>query len=163
MELGAKVITASDSGGSVIDEAGSITKTLAILIDIKNGRIEEYALWLGLGYVAGEKPWVVAVGIALPCGTQNEVDGDDARELVTNGVKCVAECANMASNLDALEVFLSHKILCGPGKAANAGGVATSGLEMTQNAERLPWERHGVDARLRIIMCEIYNNCVRYG
>jgi len=166
MELGAKVITASDSGGTVIDEAGFTPEKLAILMDIKNkhyGRIEEYAQRLGLRYEAGKTPWSVPVDIALPCATQNEVNGDDARELVKNGVKCLAEGANMPSNLDAIEVFLHHKILYGPGKAANAGGVATSGLEMTQNAERLPWGRVEVDARLRIIMTEIHNNCVRYG
>ncbi len=166
MELGAKVITASDSGGTVIDEAGFTTEKLAVLMDIKNrnyGRVEEYAERLGLRFEAGKNPWAVPVDIALPCATQNEVNGDDARELVKNGVKCVAEGANMPSNLDAIEVFLHNKILYGPGKAANAGGVATSGLEMTQNAERLPWERHEVDARLRMIMADIHNNCVRYG
>jgi glutamate dehydrogenase (NADP+) len=105
----------------------------------------------------------VPVDIALPCATQNEIDGEDARLLVKNGVKCVAEGANMPSNLDAVHVFLDAKIMYGPGKAANAGGVATSGLEMTQNAERLPWERNEVDARLRMIMADIHGNCVRYG
>ena len=166
MELGAKVITASDSGGTVIDEDGFTTEKLAALMELKNvqyGRIEEYANRFGLRYEAGKKPWSVPVDIALPCATQNEIDGDDARELVKNGVKCVAEGANMPSNLDAVEVFLAGKILYGPGKAANAGGVATSGLEMTQNAMRLPWTRDEVDARLRIIMTDIHSNCVRYG
>jgi glutamate dehydrogenase (NADP+) len=166
MELGARVITASDSGGTVIDEAGFTPEKLAILMDIKNkqyGRVEAYAQQLGLRFEAGKNPWGVPVDIALPCATQNELNGDDARELVKNGVKCVAEGANMPSNLEAIEVFLHSKILYGPGKAANAGGVATSGLEMTQNAERLPWERHEVDARLRIIMSDIHANCVRYG
>lgn len=166
MELGAKVVTASDSGGTVIDEAGFTTEKLAILMDIKNrhyGRVEEYAQQLGLRYEEGKTPWGVPVDIALPCATQNEVNGDDARELVKNGVKCVAEGANMPSNLDAIEVFLHNKILYGPGKAANAGGVSTSGLEMTQNAERLPWGRDEVDARLRLIMTDIHSNCVRYG
>ncbi|MCC7310333.1 MAG: NADP-specific glutamate dehydrogenase, partial [Sulfuritalea sp.] len=166
MELGAKVVTASDSGGTVIDEAGFTTEKLAILMDIKNrhyGRVEEYAQQLSLRYEEGKTPWGVPVDIALPCATQNEVNGDDARELVKNGVKCVAEGANMPSNLDAIEVFLHNKILYGPGKAANAGGVSTSGLEMTQNAERLPWGRDEVDARLRLIMTDIHSNCVRYG
>jgi glutamate dehydrogenase (NADP+) len=166
MELGAKVITASDSGGTVIDEAGFTAEKLAALMEIKNvhyGRVEEYAKRFGLRFEAGKNPWGVPVDIALPCATQNELDGNDARELVKNGVKCVAEGANMPSNLEAVEVFLAAKIMYGPGKAANAGGVATSGLEMTQNAMRLPWERHEVDARLRIIMTDIHNNCVRYG
>jgi glutamate dehydrogenase (NADP+) len=166
MALGAKVVTASDSGGTVVDEAGFTPEKLATLMEIKNekyGRIEEYAQGLGLRYEAGKKPWNVPVDIALPCATQNEIDGDDARELVKNGVQCVAEGANMPSNLEAVEIFLHRKILYGPGKAANAGGVATSGLEMTQNAQRLPWGRDEVDARLRIIMTDIHNNCVRYG
>lgn len=166
MELGGKVITASDSGGTVIDEDGFTPEKLAILMDIKNkhyGRIEEYANQLGLRYVADKNPWSVPTDIALPCATQNELNGDDARELVKNGVLCVAEGANMPSNLKAVKVFLDNKILFGPSKAANAGGVATSGLEMTQNAERLPWEPGEVDARLRLIMNDIHTNCVRYG
>jgi glutamate dehydrogenase (NADP+) len=166
MELGAKVVTASDSNGTVIDDAGFTLEKLAVLMEIKNsnyGRIEDYAKHLGLRYEAGKKPWVVPVDIALPCATQNELDGDDARELVKNGVKCVAEGANMPSNLEAVEVFLSSRIMYGPGKAANAGGVATSGLEMTQNAERLPWEREEVDDRLKIIMNDIHENCMHYG
>ena len=125
--------------------------------------VSEYAERFGLKYVAGAKPWGVSVDIALPCATQNEIDGNDARELVKNGVKCVAEGANMPSNLDAVQVFLDAKILYGPGKAANAGGVATSGLEMTQNAQRLPWGRDEVDMRLRMIMTDIHANCVKYG
>lgn len=166
MELGAKVVTASDSNGTVIDDAGFTPEKLATLMQIKNkefGRVEDYAARLGLRYEAGKTPWGVPVDIALPCATQNELNGDDARELVKNGVKCVAEGANMPSNLEAVEVFLQAKILYGPGKAANAGGVATSGLEMTQNAERLPWERDEVDSRLKIIMNDIHENCVRYG
>lgn len=166
MSLGAKVITASDSGGTVIDEAGFTPEKLAILMDIKNrhyGRVEDYASQLGLRYEAGKNPWGVPTDIALPCATQNELDGNDARELVKNGVLCVAEGANMPSNLEALKVFQDARILFGPSKAANAGGVATSGLEMTQNAERLPWEPGEVDARLRLIMNDIHTNCVRYG
>jgi glutamate dehydrogenase (NADP+) len=166
LELGAKVVTCSDSHGTVIDEAGFTREKLDALMDIKNnhyGRVSEYAERFGLKYVAGAKPWGVSVDIALPCATQNEIDGNDARELVKNGVKCVAEGANMPSNLDAVQVFLDAKILYGPGKAANAGGVATSGLEMTQNAQRLPWGRDEVDMRLRMIMTDIHANCVKYG
>ncbi len=166
MALGAKVITASDSGGTVIDEAGFTPDKLALLMDIKNqnfGRVETYAKQLGLRFEAGQKPWGVAVDIALPCATQNELNAADARTLVINGVKCVAEGANMPCNLEAVDVFLNAKIMFAPGKAANAGGVATSGLEMTQNAERLPWTRDEVDARLHMIMSDIHANCVRYG
>jgi glutamate dehydrogenase (NADP+) len=166
MALGAKVVTASDSGGTVIDEEGFTPDKLAQLMEIKNqnfGRVETYAKQLGLRFEAGQKPWGVATDIALPCATQNELNADDARTLLKNGVKCVAEGANMPCNLDAVNVFLQAKIMFAPGKAANAGGVATSGLEMTQNAERLPWTSDEVDARLRIIMSEIHANCVRYG
>jgi glutamate dehydrogenase (NADP+) len=166
LELGGKVVTCSDSQGTVIDESGFTREKLEILMDIKNnhyGRVSEYAERLGLKYVAGKRPWSVPVDIALPCATQNELDGDDARELVKNGVKCVAEGANMPSTLEAVDVFLAAKILYAPGKASNAGGVATSGLEMTQNAMRLPWEREEVDDRLHVIMRDIHANCVRYG
>ena len=166
MALGAKVITASDSGGTVIDKDGFTPEKLAVLMDIKNrhyGRVEEYAKQLGLRYEAGINPWGVPTDIALPCATQNELDGNDARELVKNGVLCVAEGANMPSTLEAVKVFQIARVLFGPSKAANAGGVATSGLEMTQNAERLPWEPGEVDARLRLIMNDIHANCVRYG
>jgi len=166
MALGAKVITASDSGGTVIDKDGFTPEKLAVLMDIKNrhyGRVEEYAKQLGLRYEAGINPWGAPTDIALPCATQNELDGNDARELVKNGVLCVAEGANMPSTLEAVKVFQTARVLFGPSKAANAGGVATSGLEMTQNAERLPWEPGEVDARLRLIMNDIHANCVRYG
>jgi glutamate dehydrogenase (NADP+) len=166
LELGGKVVTCSDSQGTAIDEDGFTREKLDVLMDIKNnhyGRVSEYAERLGLNYVAGAKPWGVPVDIALPCATQNELDGDDARTLVKNGVKCVAEGANMPSTLEAVEVFHAAKILYAPGKASNAGGVATSGLEMTQNAMRLPWERDEVDNRLRVIMNDIHTHCVRYG
>ncbi|MCO5098331.1 MAG: NADP-specific glutamate dehydrogenase [Rhodocyclaceae bacterium] len=166
LELGGKVVTCSDSQGTVIDEAGFTREKLDALMDIKNnhyGRVSEYAEKFGLKYVAGLKPWSVPADIALPCATQNEIDGDDARLLVKNGVKCVAEGANMPSNLDAVRVFLDAKILYGPGKAANAGGVSTSGLEMAQNAQRLPWLREEVDTHLKSIMNEIHTNCVQYG
>ncbi|MBS3935796.1 MAG: NADP-specific glutamate dehydrogenase [Sulfuritalea sp.] len=166
IELGGKVVTCSDSSGTVIDEAGFTREKLDALMDIKNnqyGRVAEYAQKFGLNYEAGKRPWGVPVDIALPCATQNEIDGADARELVKNGVKCVAEGANMPSNLDAVQVFLEAKILYGPGKAANAGGVATSGLEMTQSARRLYWSREEVDAQLHRIMKDIHASCVRYG
>ncbi|HET7833943.1 MAG TPA: NADP-specific glutamate dehydrogenase [Gallionella sp.] len=165
MELGAKVVTASDSGGTVYDEAGFTREKLAVLMDVKNhyGRISEYAERVGIRYDAGTKPWGIPVDVALPCATQNELDENDARELVKNGVKCVAEGANMPSTLGAVRVFHDAGILYAPGKASNAGGVATSGLEMTQNAQRLPWGREEVDARLRMIMSEIHANCVQYG
>ena len=166
MQLGAKVVTVSDSSGTIYDPEGFTREKLDALMDIKNnhyGRVAEYAERFKLKFVPGQKPWGVPVDIALPCATQNELDGEDAKVLVKNGAKCVAEGANMPSNLDAVHVFLDAKIMYGPGKAANAGGVATSGLEMTQNAMRLPWERNEVDDRLRIIMTDIHNNCVRYG
>ena len=135
-------------------------------MDIENnqyGRVAEYAKRFNLKFVPGIKPWGVPVDIALPSATQNEIDGNDARELVKNGVKCVAEGANMPSTLEAVDVFLGARILYAPGKASNAGGVATSGLEMTQNAQRLPWSREQVDAQLHRIMQDIHANCVRYG
>lgn len=166
LECGGKVVTCSDSKGTVIDEAGFTREKLDILMDVKNnhyGHVSDYAERCGLKYVAGEKPWSVPVDLALPCATQNEIDGDDARILVINGVKCVAEGANMPSTLEAVEVFHSARILYAPGKASNAGGVATSGLEMAQNAMRLQWGEEEVDNRLRIIMRDIHANCVQYG
>ncbi|MDI6747218.1 MAG: NADP-specific glutamate dehydrogenase [Rhodocyclaceae bacterium] len=166
LELGAKVVTASDSTGTVIDEAGFTTEKLAALMDLKNnqyGRIEEYAKRFGLTFVAGKNPWSVPVDVALPCATQNELDINDARELIKNGVKCVAEGANMPTTFDATEALIAAKVLFGPGKAANAGGVATSGLEMVQSSQRLYWSRDEVDARLSGIMTNIHENCVRYG
>ncbi|MDP3031510.1 MAG: NADP-specific glutamate dehydrogenase [Rhodocyclaceae bacterium] len=166
LELGAKVVTASDSSGTVIDEGGFTTEKLAVLMDIKNnqyGRIEEYAKHFGLSFVAGKNPWSVPVDVALPCATQNELDINDARELIKNGVKCVAEGANMPTTLEATEALIAAKVLFGPGKAANAGGVATSGLEMVQSSQRLYWSRDEVDARLSGIMTNIHQNCVRYG
>jgi len=166
LEYGAKVVTVSDSGGTVYDEDGFTAEKLAMLMDVKNvhyGRVEDYAKRAGLKHEAGKGPWSIPVDIALPCATQNEIDAAAARELLKNGVKCVAEGANMPSTLDAVNAFLAAKILYAPGKAANAGGVAVSGLEMTQNAQRLPWERDEVDARLRLIMTDIHGNCVKYG
>ena len=166
LELGGKVVTCSDSSGTVVDESGFTREKLDALMDIKNkqyGRVSDYARKFGLRYEAGKTPWGVPVDIALPCATQNELGGEDARELVKNGVKCVAEGANMPSDLEAVHVFLAARILYGPGKAANAGGVATSGLEMTQSSQRLYWSRSEVDAHLHRIMRDIHANCVRYG
>lgn len=166
MELGAKVVTASDSNGTVIDETGFTKEKLARLMQIKNeryGRVEDYAKELGLQYVAGQKPWQVKVDIALPCATQNELDIDDAKVLVQNGVKAVAEGANMPTTIAATDAFIEAGVLFAPGKAANAGGVATSGLEMSQNAGRLGWSAEEVDRQLHNIMLAIHDSCVRYG
>ncbi|SFT59751.1 glutamate dehydrogenase (NADP) [Kosakonia arachidis] len=166
MSLGARVITASDSSGTVVDEAGFTAEKLARLCEIKasrDGRIADYALEFGLHYLQGQQPWSVPVDIALPCATQNELDMDAARVLIANGVKAVAEGANMPTTIAATELFLEADVLFAPGKAANAGGVATSGLEMAQNAARLNWKAEKVDARLHHIMLDIHQACVQYG
>lgn len=166
-ELGAKVITASDSKGYILDKEGINTEKLAFLMELKNvkrGTIDEYVKqYPQAEYFVGERPWGVAVDIALPCATQNEISEDEAKTLVSNGCICVAEGANMPSTQGAVEVFLEHKILFAPGKASNAGGVATSGLEMSQNSMRLSWTRDEVDAKLKGIMINIHENCVKYG
>ena len=165
-ELGAKVVTASDSSGYIYDAAGITPEKLAFLMELKNvkrGRIKEYADKYGCEFVAGKTPWGVKCDIALPCATQNELNGDDAKALVSNGCMCVAEGANMPSTPEAIEVFISNKILFAPGKASNAGGVATSGLEMSQNSLRLSWTREEVDQRLHNIMKSIHSACVKYG
>ena len=164
--LGGKVVTFSDSNGFVHDPAGVDAEKLEFMKDLKNvkrGRIEEYAKKFKCQYVAGKRPWGVKCDIALPCATQNEIDGSEAETLVKNGCICVGEGANMPSSLEAVEVFLGHKILFGPGKAANAGGVSVSGLEMSQNSLRLQWSSEEVDKRLSDIMKAIHNQCVRYG
>jgi glutamate dehydrogenase/leucine dehydrogenase len=167
MELGGKVVTFSDSNGYIYDEKGLTTEKLAFLMELKNvkrGRIKEYAEKFGCTYVADQKPWSVKCDIALPCATQNEIDEDDAKTLVSNGCFCVGEGANMPSTPEAVEVFLNKKILYGPGKATNAGGVAVSGLEMSQNSMRLLWTREEVDTKLRdSIMKAIHEQCVQYG
>ena len=166
MQLGAKVITVSDSHGCVIDKAGFTPEKLAALIELKNlhrGRVQDYAEKFGLVYEVGKRPWHVPVDVALPCATQNELELDDARMLIRNGVRCVAEGANMPTSLDAVEAFLEAKILYAPGKASNAGGVAVSGLEMSQNAQRLHWTREQVDNKLHAIMRDIHENCVQHG
>ena len=166
LALGARVVTVSDSSGTVHDPDGFTAEKLAVLMDVKNvhyGRASQYAERTGAAFLPGAKPWSIPVDVALPCATQNELDADDARTLVGNGAICVAEGANMPSTLGAVEVFEEAGILFGPGKAANAGGVATSGLEMSQNAMRLSWDRGEVDRHLQQIMREVHANCVRYG
>ncbi|OON35664.1 glutamate dehydrogenase [Izhakiella australiensis] len=166
MELGARVITASDSAGTVVDEAGFTPEKLAQLAEIKNqryGTVEEYARERQLTYLPGQQPWSVPADIALPCATQNELDLPAAQLLIANGVKAVAEGANMPTTIQATDAFLEAGVLFAPGKAANAGGVATSGLEMAQNAARLGWKSEKVDSRLQHIMLDIHHACVEHG
>ncbi|EDJ3379902.1 glutamate dehydrogenase [Salmonella enterica subsp. enterica serovar Montevideo] len=166
MAFGARVVTASDSSGTVVDESGFTPEKLARLCEIKasrDGRVADYAREFGLTYLEGQQPWSVPVDIALPCATQNELDVDAARVLIANGVKAVAEGANMPTTIEATDLFLEAGVLFAPGKAANAGGVATSGLEMAQNAARLSWKAEKVDARLHHIMLDIHHACVEYG
>ncbi|SHE81168.1 glutamate dehydrogenase (NADP+) [Lampropedia hyalina DSM 16112] len=157
--LGAKVVTVSDSSGFTHEK-------LAILQDIKNvkyGRVKDYATKVGAQFLEGRTPWSIPADVALPCATQNELDVNDAKMLIKNGVVCVAEGANMPSTIEAAKAFESAGVLYAPGKASNAGGVATSGLEMSQNAARLSWPRHEVDQRLHEIMRGIHKSCVEYG
>lgn len=166
LELGARVITVSDSSGTIVDEAGFTAEKLAILMDVKNhhyGRVSDYAERTGVKFEAGVRPWHVPVDVALPCATQNELDGNDARTLIGNGVLCVAEGANMPSTIEAAKAFEAAGVLYAPGKASNAGGVATSGLEMSQNALRLSWPREEVDGRLLQIMQGIHAACLAHG
>ena len=166
MAMGAKVITVSDSSGTIIDEDGFTPEKLAILMEIKNhlyGRVSDYAERTGVRFEAGASPWHVPVDIALPCATQNELDIDAARTLIANGVQCVAEGANMPTTIEAAKAFEAAGVLYAPGKASNAGGVATSGLEMSQNAARMSWPREEVDARLLQIMQGIHAACRQYG
>ena len=166
MSLGARVITASDSAGTVVDEAGFTAEKLARLCEIKasrDGRVADYAREFGLTYLEGKQPWSVPVDIALPCATQNELGVEAAQTLIANGVKAVAEGANMPTTIEATDLFLDAGVLFAPGKAANAGGVATSGLEMAQNAGRISWKAEEVDARLQHIMLDIHQACVEYG
>jgi glutamate dehydrogenase (NADP+) len=165
-QLGGKVVTLSDSNGFIYDPKGIDAEKLAFVMELKNvkrGRIKEYAEKYGVEYFEGKRPWMIKCDIAMPNATQNEINGDEARLLVKNGCICVSEGANMPSTLEAVEVFLNAKILYGPGKAANAGGVATSGLEMTQNSMRMPWSREEVDDKLHTIMKNIHATCVKYG
>ena len=167
MQRGAKVLTVSDSGGFVrFADSGMTEAQLQALFELKEVRRERLAVYAkeqGLEFFAGERPWGVPADIALPCATQNELDESDAKKLLANGCRCVAEGANMPSTLEATDVFLQSGILYAPGKASNAGGVATSGLEMSQNAIRLSWTREEVDNRLHGIMAAIHESCLRYG
>lgn len=166
MAKGAKVVTVSDSSGTIVDDQGFTTEKLAVLSEVKNhlyGRLDEYAKRVNVPFLPGVKPWHVPVDVALPCATQNEITGEDAKTLVKNGVICVAEGANMPSTADAVECFQHNKVLYAPGKASNAGGVATSGLEMSQNAMRLSWTNEEVDSRLQEIMQAIHRSCLKYG
>lgn len=164
--LGGKCVTLSDSNGYIYDPAGIDAEKLAFVIELKNvkrGRIQEYANKYGCKFVPGKRPWEVKCDVAFPSATQNEIDGEDAKTLVKNGCKAVGEGANMPTTPEGVEVFLNAKILYGPGKAANAGGVATSGLEMSQNSIRLSWTREEVDERLHGIMKAIHRQCVQHG
>ena len=164
-ELGAKVVSLSDSSGYIYDASGIDAKKLAFIMHLKNvkrGRIKEYAEKYDCEFHEG-RPWVVPCDIALPCATQNELNSEDAKILIANGCICVSEGANMPSTPEAIEVFQASKILFAPGKASNAGGVATSGLEMSQNSTRLSWSREEVDAKLKQIMKDIHISCVEYG
>ena len=165
-QLGAKVVTLSDSSGMIYDPNGIDDKKLKYVMELKNikrGRIKEYSEEYNVDYYPGKRPWEIECDMAFPSATQNEISKDEAQKLIDNGVMCVAEGANMPTEADGIEIFLSAKILYGPGKAANAGGVATSALEMTQNSQRLSWTREEVDTKLNWIMRNIHENCVKYG
>lgn len=166
IQLGATVVSASDSSGFIYDKNGITEEKLSFLIDLKNvkrGRIKEYADKFKCEFHEGKTPWSIKCDIALPCATQNELNGKDAKALIANGCKVIAEGANMPCNIDAIHEFVNAKVLFVPGKASNAGGVATSGLEMSQNSLRLNWSRQEVDDRLKIIMKNIHSACVQYG
>lgn len=166
MELGGHVVSVSDSAGTVYDEDGFTPEKLALLMKIKNeqyGRVSEYAEQVGAKYLAGQTPWGIRADVALPCATQNELGEADAKLLVKNGLQFVAEGANMPCTAEAVNVFDANKVRYAPGKASNAGGVATSGLEMSQNAMRMSWTSEEVDARLLEIMQGIHRSCLQYG
>ena len=163
---GAKVVSLSDSGGTIYDPEGIDAEKLAFVMELKNvkrGRIKEYADKYGCEYFEGVRPWGIKCDVALPCATQNEVSKEEAQTLIDNGCFVVSEGANMPSVPEAIEIYIESKILYGPGKAANAGGVAVSGLEMSQNSMRLSWTREEVDAKLHQIMKDIHATCVKYG
>lgn len=166
MALGAKVVTVSDSAGTVIDEDGFTPEKFLVLLEVKNqlfGRVSDYAERVGAKFEPGKRPWHVPVDVALPCATQNELEVGDANLLIKNGVECITEGANMPCTAEAVHSFEKADVLYAPGKASNAGGVATSGLEMSQNAMRLCWPCEEVDARLHQIMKNIHAMCVRHG
>ncbi len=166
IELGAKVVTLSDSSGTVYDADGITTEKLEWVKDLKNnrrGRIKEYADHFGALYLEGQRPWTIKGDLAFPCATQNELNEDEAKTLVSNGVIAVAEGANMPVTAKGVEIFKNRKVLFAPGKASNAGGVATSGLEMSQNSLRLNWSREEVDSKLKGIMASIHEQCIKFG
>ena len=166
IELGGKVITLSDSSGTIYDKDGLNTEKLDYVKDLKNnkrGRIQEYTKKFKAEYFEGERPWNKRCDVALPCATQNEINLNDAKTLIKNKCVCVAEGANMPTETDAVHEFIKNKILFGPGKAANAGGVAVSGLEMSQNSMRIAWSKEEVDQRLNQIMKDIHTQCTEYG
>jgi len=165
-ELGGKVVTLSDSAGFIYDPAGIDGEKLAYVMELKNikrGRIKEYAEKYGVEYFEGKRPWSIKCDVAMPNATENEINEEDARTLIKNGCYCISEGANMPSVPGAVDAYLEAKILYGPGKAANAGGVAVSGLEMTQNSMRLAWTREEVDNRLQMIMKNIHDACMKHG
>jgi glutamate dehydrogenase (NADP+) len=165
-ELGGKVVAMSDSSGFIHDSEGISPEKLAFLMQLKNvkrGRVKEYANHYGCEFYEGQRPWLLPCDIALPCATQNELNSDEARLLIAQGCICVSEGANMPTTPEAIEVFMENKILFAPGKASNAGGVAVSGLEMSQNSLRYNWTREEVDTRLHAIMVDIHIACVSYG
>jgi glutamate dehydrogenase (NADP+) len=165
-QLGAKVVTLSDSSGYIYDKDGIDAEKLRFVMELKNvkrGRIKEYAEKFNCEFIEGQRPWSVDCDIALPCATQNELNGEEAKTLIANGCICISEGANMPSTPEAIEAFQSAKILFAPGKASNAGGVATSGLEMSQNSIRMNWTREEVDEKLKRIMKDIHTSCVTYG
>ena len=166
IQLGGKVVTLSDSSGAIYDSKGIDEEKLNFVMELKNkkrGRIKEYADKFGCEYWEGQRPWAAKCDVAIPCATQNEINGDEANQLVKNNCLCVVEGANMPTEPEAVDVFLKNNVLFGPGKAANAGGVAVSGLEMSQNSMRLNWTREEVDEKLRNIMKNIHEQCVKYG
>lgn len=166
IELGAKVVTMSDSNGYIYDADGIDSEKLAYIMELKNlyrGRIKEYADHYGCKFVEGGRPWSEKCDIAMPSATQNELNGDDAKTLIANGCFAISEGANMPSTPEAVDEFLAAKVLYAPGKAANAGGVSVSGLEMTQNSMKLSWSREEVDEKLKSIMNSIHTQCVQYG
>ena len=165
-ELGGKVVSLSDSSGTIYDKDGIKDEKLDFILDLKNnrrGRISEYAEKFNVDYLDGQKPWNIKCDVALPCATQNEINETEAMTLVDNGCKCVVEGANMPSESKAVDIFINNKILFGPGKAANAGGVAVSGLEMSQNSVFSSWSRVEVDKKLSNIMKNIHSQCTEYG
>jgi glutamate dehydrogenase/leucine dehydrogenase len=165
-QLGAKPVTLSDSSGYIYDPDGIDVQKLAFVMELKNvrrGRIKEYAAKYNCKYFEGKRPWEVKCDAAFPAATQNEINETDAKKLAKNGCICVVEGANMPTTPEGIKVFLAARILYAPGKASNAGGVATSGLEMSQNSQRLSWTREEVDERLHTIMINIHNSCVKYG